>query len=197
MKGFQAAADLGADGVVGPKTWEALEALNKRKIAGGNGLTFIQTKQICQLARESDIANYSWRDRGVMPLGFIQGLSLSFGLAVQLLRHNEPAIQHMARKDTNKPDKDALTWYASKFQNLGMDNTKNGVTTLRHLWALMMGLGPRESSGRYCEGRDMSASNTSADEAEAGMFQTSWNIRGGDDYIEPCCMIFGSTRTGF
>jgi hypothetical protein len=197
VKGFQAAAGLGADGVVGPKTWEALEALNKRKIAGGSGLTYIQSKKICQLARESDIADYSWRDRGVMPLGFIQGLSLSFGLAVLMLRHGDVAVQRMARADTNKPDKDALSWYASKFQNLGMDNSKTGVVTLRHLFALLMGLGPRESSGRYCEGRDMSASNTSADEAEAGMFQTSWNIRNGDDCIEPLLNDFWINPNGF
>jgi len=41
---------------------------------------------------------------------------------------------------------------------------------------LLIGLGMRESSGRYCEGRDQSASNTSSDTAEAGLFQTSWNI---------------------
>jgi hypothetical protein len=33
----------------------------------------------------------------------------------------------------------------------------------------------RESSGIYCAGRDQSASNTSADAAEAGLFQR--NIR--------------------
>ena len=41
----------------------------------------------------------------MMPLGYIQGLSLSFGLAVQLLRHGEVVVQQMARKDTNDPDR--------------------------------------------------------------------------------------------
>ena len=35
----------------------------------------------------------------------------------------------------------------------------------------------RESSGKYCEGRDKSADNTTAETAEAGLFQTSFNAR--------------------
>jgi hypothetical protein len=49
------------------------------------------------------------------------------------------------------------------------------VDTLRHLFVLLIGLGMRESSGRYCEGRDRAADNTTADTAEAGLFQTSYN----------------------
>ena len=46
---------------------------------------------------------------------------------------------------------------------------------MRSLYTLGIGLGMRESSGKYCEGRDMSASNTSASTAEAGIFQTSYD----------------------
>jgi hypothetical protein len=35
----------------------------------------------------------------------------------------------------------------------------------------------RETSGRYCLGRDLSADFTSASSAEAGLFQTSWGAR--------------------
>ena len=50
---------------------------------------------------------------------------------------------------------------------------------MRPLFVLLTGLGIRESSGRYCEGRDQSARNTSAKTAEAGLFQTSYNAQDG------------------
>jgi hypothetical protein len=56
-----------------------------------------------------------------------------------------------------------------------MSNEANGLDTLRHLFVLLIGLGMRESSGRHCEGRDRSADNVSAETAEAGLFQQSWN----------------------
>jgi hypothetical protein len=59
-----------------------------------------------------------------------------------------------------------------------MSNSTSGPDTLRHLFVLLTGLGMRESSGQHCEGRDMAASNVTAETAEAGMFQTSYNARG-------------------
>ena len=55
---------------------------------------------------------------------------------------------------------------------------EDGADTLRHLYVLLTGLGMRESSGRYCEGRDMDADNTAANTAEAGLFQSSYNLIG-------------------
>ena len=53
-----------------------------------------------------------------------------------------------------------------------------GVDVLRHLFVLLTGLGMRESSRKFCEGRDTSANNTGADTAEAGLFQVSYNSIG-------------------
>jgi hypothetical protein len=196
VRGFQAAAGLGVDGVVGQKTWEELDALEARKSAGTDGLSPELILDICDIAASSDISTYSWRDRGKMPFGYTEGIALCFALAQTWLDEGDPAATRMARADTNSPDTDALTWYADQFHALGMYNDESGIDTLRHLFALLLGLGPRESSGRYCEGRDMSASNVASDTAEAGMFQTSWNIRSCDDTIEPLLDLYWDNPNG-
>ena len=60
-----------------------------------------------------------------------------------------------------------------------MRNDRGGAETLRHLFMLMMGLGRRESSGRYCEGYDREPNRDplTSESAEAGLFQMSWNGR--------------------
>jgi hypothetical protein len=58
-----------------------------------------------------------------------------------------------------------------------MQNDTAGVDTLRHSYALLIGLGMMESSGKYCEGRDVSECFAKADSAEAGLFQTSYGAR--------------------
>jgi hypothetical protein len=76
--------------------------------------------------------------------------------------------------DTSPGNDDALAVYQARFQAAGMRNDTAGVDTLRHSYALLMGLGMMESSGKYCEGRDVSECFTTADSAEAGLFQTSF-----------------------
>ena len=59
------------------------------------------------------------------------------------------------------------------------------------------GARPTREQRTLLRGQRHVASNTSADEAEAGMFQTSWNIRAGDDYASSrCWRIFGRTPMG-
>jgi hypothetical protein len=75
------------------------------------------------------------------------------------------------------PDKDALAYLAAEFREAEIDTGDGGVDTLRALFVLITGLSMRESSGSHWEGRDMSASNVSPDTCEAGLLQTSYNIR--------------------
>ena len=138
-------------------------------------LTADEVAKVSTIAYESKIADYSWKNRGVAPKGYIKGLAVSF--ATMLRKHDAriSAALEMAQKNKNDPNRDVLSWYAAEFQTLGMDNSRDGVDTLRHLFALMLGLGMRESSGRYCEGRDMSAQNITSNTAEAALYQQSWD----------------------
>jgi hypothetical protein len=131
--------------------------------------------EILQIAADSDIARYDWRNRGRAPRGYIKGMALVFARAYCKLKAGDSFAIEMAKAESGDASHDALTHYRNQFVALGMDNSGSGPDTLRHLFVLLMGLGMRESSGNYCEGRDLSASNTSAETAEAGLFQTSFN----------------------
>lgn len=193
VRAFQAACGIGVDGVVGSGTWAQVDALNVRVATGEPPLPKELADQIYTMAQESAIADYSWPDRGVPPPGYIAGMALSFAYAARL---SDDAVTVMS-KAQGSPDKDALAWYEQEFARLGMSNKTAGIDTLRHLFVMMIGLGPRESSGKYCEGRDMSASNVSSDTCEAGLFQTSWNIRSGSSAIGPLLPEFWQNPNGF
>lgn len=133
---------------------------------------------ITAMAGSSAIALYNWPQRGVAPAGYIKGMALTYARAYCKLLSGDPAAAEMAKAETGDGAVDALTHYAQQFHHVGMSNEASGVSTLRHLFVLLLGLGMRESSGRYCEGRDRSANNTGANTAEAGLFQTSFNAVG-------------------
>jgi len=140
--------------------------------------------QLIDIALNSDIAKYSWNNRGVAPKGYISGMAISYTRVYCKWKSGNDSAKEMAKAQTGDVDKDCLTWYHQEFLGLGMDNGKDGADTLRHLFVLLIGLGMRESSGRYCEGRDQAASNTTAETAEAGLFQTSYNARHAHPLLE-------------
>lgn len=115
-------------------------------------------EEIKKIALDSKIAKYGWGNRGVTPNGYTKGMAILFARQVC---NPSPATA----KEAGSADKDALAYYGVSGSTL---NT----------WALLYGLGPRESSGKYCAGVDESASNHASDTAEAGTFQTSFNAFG-------------------
>src|SRR5262245_8050058 len=130
---------------------------------------------IAAIAMKSEIARYYWKNRGVAPAGYMKGFALAWAQVVGEFMKGDSSAINMARGNTHNENIDVLSWYHQEYEQLGMANEVDGIDTLRHLYALMLGLGMRESSGKYCCGRDMSASNVTSDTAEAGLFQTSYN----------------------
>lgn len=130
---------------------------------------------ITQIASSSSCAAYSWQNRGRAPAGYVQGMAITFAKSLCRQRSGESPAKLMATKNTGDADKDALTWYESAFDSRNLQIDISGAETLRSLYTLGIGLGMRESSGKYCEGYDVSAGTPTATTAEAGMFQTSYN----------------------
>lgn len=129
--------------------------------------------QIKTIAGTSACASYSWVGRSKAPSGYIKGMALTYARSYCRYKTTTVAPTALATILSRSPgnaSSDALAHYSSQFSNL-----VEGEAPLRALYTLGIGLGMRESSGKYCEGRDMSASNTSASSAEAGIFQTSYD----------------------
>jgi N-acetylmuramoyl-L-alanine amidase len=135
-------------------------------------------EEIMRIAGDSEIASYNWKDRGVAPTGFTLGFALAWAQCVMRWQANDPVVREMGKANTHNDATDALSWYNSNFQALGMSNENSSIDTLRHLFVLLHGLAMRESSGKHCCGRDQSASNTDSNTCEAGLYQTSYNAHG-------------------
>lgn len=117
--------------------------------------------QILLMVQTSTLAQYKFKDRSKAPLGYLKGITLSF--AQELCSPSLPS--------TGNSETDALVYYNLQGQS--------DILT----YSFLIGLGMRESSGKYCEGRDMSASNVASVSAEAGMFQTSYDAGTASKYL--------------
>lgn len=111
---------------------------------------------------------------GSAPKAYMRGVALVFARSVCERSRADVKVVAAAKSPEANVRTDALTWYDSKFRALGMSNDSAGVDTLRHAYAMLLDLGIRESSGRYCLGRYLHDPFNTADSAEAGLFQTSW-----------------------
>jgi uncharacterized protein (TIGR02594 family) len=196
VKGFQTATGLACDGSVGPATWAKIDELVRRMKTGSDGLTDEVKAAIDDVAGRHPIDVYEWNDRGSSPPGYIAGMGMAYALALTGLRTRVPAAVEMAQP-AGHPDDDALPYYRDEFEELGINIDRPGAETLRALFVMLIGLGMRESSGRYCEGRDMSATNMSSETCEAGLFQTSWNIRTASANIPPLLEHYWAHPNGF
>lgn len=126
------------------------------------------------IAASSSCAKVFWKDRGRPKVGYIQGLALVYS---RLLCNQESEMfKIISSPKTDNIKRDVTAHYEKVFTELGLKNN-GGIETARNIFTLLYGLGMRESSGKHCCGRDMSANFSSADSAEAGIFQASWGSR--------------------
>lgn len=128
--------------------------------------------QITKIAEESGCSTYRWKDRGRAPIAYIRGIALVY--ARSACNMNRPDVFIAASAHNGNDLKDGLSWYHSSLMAAGLDTRQQGIEALRSTYTLLIGLGMRESSGRHCCGRDMSADFSTSTSAEAGLFQTSW-----------------------
>jgi hypothetical protein len=136
--------------------------------------TYIE--HIKDMVTSSSCASYSWSDRGRAPAGYIKGMAITFARGYCRMKKADSVSAVMSMASTGNTTKDAVAYYSSVFAPLSFQITTKGAGPLRALYTLGMGLGMRESSGSYCEGWDRSAgSNRTSAEAEAGLFQTSYD----------------------
>jgi hypothetical protein len=149
------------------------------------------------MAGASAAGHFIWKDRGKAPAGYIKGMALAYGRVYCKFKAGDAAALDMARKNSGDTARDALAWYDEVFTAAGMSNDTSGADTLRHLFVLLIGLGMRESSGKHCEGRDITANNVTADTAEAGLFQVSFNAKGASPLLSQIFSQYKANPSGF
>lgn len=110
------------------------------------------------IVENSSCASYSFKNRGKAPIGYLKGVARGYAKSLCYPSKVTSSTTHFAS------DKDALAYY-------GLES--NSLNT----YTFLIGLGMRESSGKHCVGRDTTASNTTAETAETGLFQFSYNSR--------------------
>lgn len=136
-------------------------------------------QQVKDIASKSACAQTSWVKRGRAPAGYMNGMALSYARSLCRIKAKgvvKPAANILRSADTRNAKKDVLTHYQDVLATLGLRTNVAGDEPLLATYTIGLGLGMRESSGKYCEGWDVAAgTDRSSSEAEAGLFQASYN----------------------
>ena len=153
--------------------------------------------EIKTIAAQSAIIGFEWSERGVAPAGYIKGMALVYARVYWKFKNGNAVAVDMAKANTGDAARDALAWYDKIFVRMNMSNSVSGADTLRHLFVLLIGLGMRESSGRYCQGRDFAVEVNTADTADAGLFSTSYSIKSASPLTADLLNEYSVCSSGF
>lgn len=168
VSAYQTSRGLEVDGIAGTETWGSLLGTGTvpSPIIPGS-LPAAAVDAVIALANASPIAGYAWKDRGPAPIGYARGMAVSYAKNYRDLKQGKSSALAMARP-VGSSNTDAVAWYGL--------NPSGNVACLRATFQILWGLGPRESGGNPFVGVDTTnPSSTTADTAEAGLFQQSWN----------------------
>lgn len=138
----------------------------------------LYTKQIKDLAAKSVCTQINWESRGRSPAGYIKGMSLAYARSLCRIKatNKKPAAVLLAASNSGNTAKDVLAHYQDVMDRLGLVTRSAGESPLHATYLIGIGLGMKESSGRHCVGWDEAAgANRASNEAEAGLFQASFN----------------------
>lgn len=151
--------------------------------------------KITALAASSSLVNYSWEDRGRAPIGFLKGMAVTYALCLQKLMAKDSAALAMVRVVDGSGD--VFDHYENQLKAAGLITDRaSDVDRLRILFVILIGLGMRESSGRYCCGRDTTAKiPPSSDTVEAGLFQQSWDSHRASPEIDKLANLYSGPNT--
>ena len=138
--------------------------------------------EIEAIASASQCSKTSFADRGIPTKAFLKGIALSYARAVC---HPEREAVKIASQPLGDASKDALAHYGLK------DGDR-----LRSVYTLMVGSAGRESSWRWCVGRDASATNYTSETCETGLYQTSYNSRSASPVLPKLYAEFKGSSAG-
>ena len=159
------------------------EAQDRSASEGVNALRCIATRSQC--------ARHNWLQRGTAPRSYIEGVALVYARSVC-----NPDRADAKVVSAPEGGNDALVHYKAIFAAAGMRNDTEGLDTLRHSYVLLIGLGMMESAGKFCEGRDVSQCFVKAENAEAGLFQTSYGARAHSPALEALISSYTDSDKG-
>lgn len=117
---------------------------------------------------------HSFAKRGVMPYGFAKGVAMAYATSMKRYNSDGKTPAGVMGQELNSKIHSSGFPYDVLF-NYKLASS-NGGQRIKQVYTILFGLGMRESSGNYGEGRDENAGFTKSDEAETGLFQFSYNL---------------------